>query len=144
MSVILNSLFSLFCIVLSVFRSDMGEFSFTKKYVPVIFLSLAVIIFFTIKKDFALLPLGILPLFPLTAGILYGTFATPLFTLSASVSPFVVLSGISATMGENKKIEGYAQKLVHNPAVFIIITVFILHTVLPIFSLPGSFRDSYI
>ena len=143
-SVIANGILSLACSVFTIIKQDITEISFSKKYIPVILLSLLMIIFFAVKRELSLIPLGILPLFPLITGLLYGAFSSPLLTLSASITPLVILAVITATAGENKKIEGYAQKIAHNPAAFIIMTVFILHTAVPIFSSPGFFRNAYI
>lgn len=143
-SVIANGVLSLACALFTIIRQDLTDISFSKKYIPVILISLLMIVFFAVKKELSLISLGILPLFPLITGILYGAFSSPMLTLSASIAPLVLLSGITAIAGDNKKIEGYAQKIAHNPALFVIITVFILHTAVPIFSNPGFFRDAYI
>ncbi len=143
-SVTANCILSVACSVFSIIKQNLTEISFSKKYIPVILLSLLIVIFFAVKRDVAFIALSILPLFPLVTGILYGAFSSPMLTLSASISPLVLLSGITAITGENKKIEGYAHRIVHNPAAIVIITVFILHTAVPIFSNPGFFRDSYI
>ncbi len=143
-SVLLNSLVTLAAAIYSVIKLEITEVSFSKKYIPAIFLSAVLFIFFTAKKEYKLIPLAALPLFPLITGILFGTFSTPLFTLAACVAPLVIIIGTASTAGGNEKLKGYAQKLVHNPAVYIITAVFILHTACSVFVNPGYFRDAYI
>ncbi len=143
-SVVLNCTASAVCTAITVIKCGTAEFSFSKKYIPVIILTAALCVFFTVKKDYELIPLGLLPVFPLVGGIFFGAFPTPLFTLSACVAPLVILLGCAVMNGENVKLKGYAEKILHNPALIIIITVFILHTVCAFFVSPGSFRDVYV
>ncbi len=144
LSIILNSLLSVAAAAYSIFRLEMAELAFSKKYIPTLFLTAVLFIFFTVKKEYKLIPLAVLPLFPLISGILFDTFSTPAYTLAASVAPLVITLGTAVTAGENEKLKGYAQKLAHNPAVYIISAVFILHTACLIFVNPGFFRDAYV
>lgn len=131
-------------IIYCIIKTDIAEnLSFDKKYIPALALIAVLFIFFIYRKDYDLLPVAVLPVFPLTAGIVFGTFATPLFTLSASVAPLVLITVITALTDGNKKIKGYAQQIVHNPALYIVVTVFIIHTAYSLFALPGKFVDTY-
>lgn len=143
-SVILNIILSVASAVYSIIRLDAVDFSFSKKYIPVIFLIAAISVFFVIKKDYRYIPVALLPVFPLAAGVFFKSFSTELFTLSASVAPFVMLTGTCALSEADKKITGYAQRLVHNPAMYLIVAVFILHTAYSVFVNPGYFRNVYI
>lgn len=140
-SVILNCILSLLAAIFSIIRLEAASPSFSKKYVLVFAAIIAAALFLYIKKDFRLLPVCILPLFPLTAGIFYNTFFTDLFTLAASIAPLVILLGTAALKGNNEKIKGYAQYLAHNPVCFVIIAVFILRTAASAFINPGFFRE---
>ncbi len=140
-SVILNTALSVAASVYSIIKADMVEFSFSKKYLPVLFLAAFLFVFFLLRKEYKLIPLALLPFFPLISGLLFGTFPTPLFTLSASVAPSVILLGTASLTDGNEKIKGYAQTLAHNPAFYIITAVFILHTACPLFVNPGFFRS---
>lgn len=143
-SVILNSVSFAAAAVYCVIKLEMTEISFNKKYIPVLLLAAALVIFFSLKKEYKLLPLAVLPLFPLASGILFGAFSTPIYTLAASVAPTVLTLGTAVTAGNNKKLKGYAEKYLHNPVVYIIVAVFILHTASSIFVTPGFFRDVYV
>lgn len=142
-STILNGALSVGAFIYGAIKLEITDISFSKKYVPVIFLALAFAAFTLFRKEYKLLPLSILPLFPLLSGMAFGTFPTPLFTLSASVAPFVILLGTAALKGENEKITGYAKELSHNPVIYIIVAVFILHTADVKFVNPGYFRHFY-
>lgn len=142
-SLILNSATGILAIIYAVIRLDVIEIEFSKKYIPASLLTLALIIFFTVKKEYKLLPLSCLPLFPLAAGMIFGSFPTPLFTLSASVAPLVILFGTAALTEKNKKIKDYAEFLSHNPIIYIIIAFFVLHTAYAAFTNPGFFRNTY-
>lgn len=143
-SVLINCLLSISAIVFCILKTEISEFSFSKEYIPVFILVTAAAVFFTVTKEYRLITLSILPLFPLLSGILFGAFPTEFFTLAGSVAPFAVLLGICSLFGDNKKITGYAQKITHNPAIYIIVAVFILHTAGLFFYNPGFFRDRYI
>ena len=129
--------------VYGIIKLEVCEFTFSKKYIPVLIAVIALMVFFAVKKDFSLLPVSLLPLFPLFAGIFFNAFPTPLFTLAASIAPLVITSGSLALRGSDKKIQGYAQALVHNPVCFIVIAAFILHTAAYGFYLPGHILDTY-
>lgn len=143
LSVILNTVLSTAAAVFSVIKLERTEPSFDKRYIPVLIAVAAMLIFFAVKKEFRLLPLSILPLFPLAAGIFFGVFPTASFTLAASIAATVITLGSVILKGNNEKIKGYAQALVHNPGCFIIIAAFILHCVSARFLNPGYFRGSY-
>lgn len=143
-SVIINLVFSVAAAVYGIIKIESVDFSFSKKYIPVLFLVAVLSVFFAAEKEYGYIPLAVLPVFPLVAGIFFGSFPTELFTLSASVAPTVMLLGTVSLKETDKKITGYAQKLVHNPILYIIAAVFILHTAHPIFAAPGFFRDTYI
>lgn len=140
-STILNGALSVGAFIYGAIKLEITDISFSKKYVPVIFLALAFAAFTLFRKEYKLLPLSILPLFPLLSGMAFGTFPTPLFTLSASVAPFVILLGTAALKGENEKITGYAKALSHNPVLYVIVAVFILHTAGAMFVNPGFLRS---
>ena len=142
-SVILNGFVSTAAFVYAVIRLEANEFSFDKKYVPVIILVTALAVFFAVKKEYKLLPLASLPLFPLAGGIFFTCFPTPVFTLAGSVAALVLLLGTVAVTDANEKIKGYALSLVHNPVAYIITSAFILHTAALLFVNPGYFRDVY-
>lgn len=143
-SVLINSLTGIFCIVYSIIKLEASEFSFSKKYIPAIFLIAVLLIFFTVKKAFSLLPLALLPLFTLASGIFFVSFPTPMFTVAAVSASLTLTFGMAVFSGGNEKIKGYAQKIAHNPAIYIPVAVFILHTAYYIFLAPGFFRDTYI
>lgn len=143
-SLIFNSVSFAAAAVYCIIKLEMTEVSFSKKYIPALFLAVASAVFFSLKKEYKLLPLAVLPLFPLVSGILLGAFATPIYTLAASVAPTVLTLGTAVTAGENEKLKGYAEKLLHNPALYIIVVVFILRTASSIFVAPGFFRDVYV
>lgn len=142
-SVIANGVFCLAAISYGIIKLTPREFSFSKKYIPVILICAALILFFSLKKDYPLIPLGVLPLFPLGAGIFFGAFPTPLFILSASISPLAIILLTCALSDGNEKIKGYALSVVHNPVLYIILAVLILHTAFPIFVNPGFFGEAY-
>lgn len=144
LSAVTNCLFSVAAMIFCIIKTDAQEPNFSKKYIPVIFLVFALSVFFLIKKEYKLLPLSVLPLFPLISGIVFGSFPTDTFTLAGSVAPLAVLLGMCCLFGDNKKITGYAKKLTHDPVIYIIIAVFILHTAGCHFYNPGFFRDRYI
>lgn len=144
LSAVTNCLLSVAAIIFCIVKTEITEPNFSKKYIPVIILVIASALFLLIKKDFELLPLSALPLFPLISGIFFGAFPTEIFTLAGSVAPFAVLLGMCSLFGENKKITGYAKKLTHNPVIYIIIAVFILHTAGYHFYNPGFSRNRYI
>lgn len=139
-SVIANGIFTIGTFTYGIIKLAPQDIEFRKKYIPVIFLTLAFAAFTLFRKEYKLLPASVLPLFPLISGIVFGSFPTPLFSLSASVAPFVLLLGTAALKGENEKIKGYAKLLSHNPALYIIVAVFILHTVYAVFANPGYLR----
>ncbi len=143
-SLILNGLAALGAFIYGAVKLGITEIAFDKKYVPVILLVLAWAVLCICKKEYTLLPLSMLPLFPLTAGMIFGAFPTPLFTLSAGVAPFVILLGTAALKGTNKTITGYAKDFSHNPVIYIIVTAFVVHTAGIMFVLPGFIRDVYI
>lgn len=143
-SLILNSVLSAGAFIYGALKLDVTDIAFNKKYIPVILLVLACAVFFLYKKEYKLLPLSLLPLFPLAAGIIFGGFPTVLFTMIASVAPFVILLGTAALKGENEKIKGYAKELSHNPVIYIIVAVFILHTAGAMFVNPGFFYGNYV
>lgn len=143
-SVILNCIFCLAGIIYGISRLSTSEFSFSKKYIPILLIAGILAVFFILKKEYTFIPAAVLPLFPLASGIFFGAFPTPLFTLSASIAPLVLLMGTSVIMGENEKLKGHAQKLVHGPASYIVTAVFILHTAFPVFVNPGYFLDIYV
>ncbi len=142
-SVLLNTALSLAAAVFSAIRLEMQEPSFDKKYIPVLAAVAADALFFALKRDLSMLPLSLLPLFPLAAGVFFNAFPSAMFTLTASISPLVLTLGTAALRG-NKKTEGYALSLVHSPACYIIVSAFILHTAACYFVLPGTFRDTYV
>ncbi len=142
-SVIANTVISAGALAYSLIKLEANDFSFDKKYLPVILLVTALAVFFVIKKEYTLLPLAALPLFPLAGGILFTCFPTPVFTLAGSVAPVVLLMGTLTVTGANEKIKGYALGIAHNPAAYIIVSVFILHTAALMFVNPGYFRDVY-
>ncbi len=142
-SIILNGVLSLGAFIYGALKLEITDIAFSKKYIPVIFLVLVFSAFTLFRKEYKLLPLSVLPLFPLVSGMVFGAFPTPLFTLSASVAPFAILLGTAALKGENEKIKGYAKSLSHNPVIYIIVAVFILHTAGAYFVNPGFFRHIY-
>ncbi len=142
-SLILHGVFTLAALIWGIIKSDLAPTDFSKKYIPVILLVVMLAALILIKREYRLIPLAALPLFPLLSGILFGAFPTPLFTLSASVSPLVILSGAAAITEKNKKIKSCAEFIVHNPAIFAVTAVFILHTANVIFVIPGNFRNIY-
>lgn len=144
LSAVTNCLFSVAAMIFCIIKTEAQEPNFSKKYVPVIFLVIVFTVFILTKKAYELLPLSTLPLFPLLTGILFGAFPTDIFTLAGSVAPFAVLLGMCCLFGDNKKITGYAKKLTHDPVIYIIVAVFILHTAGCHFYNPGFFRNWYI
>lgn len=143
LSVILNGILSLICTVYGIIRLKKPDLSFTRELIPVILIIAVLSFVFIIKKDYELLPLALSGIFPLTAEIIFGLLPTPALTLSAVVCSFTAVFGTSVFLSGNKKTEGYAQKIVHNPALYIVIAFFILHTTYVIFMLPGTFRHIY-
>ncbi|MBR2410778.1 MAG: hypothetical protein IKB08_03540 [Clostridia bacterium] len=144
LSVVTNCLFSAAAMIFCIIKTEAQEPDFSKKHIPVIFLVIVFTVFILTKKAYELLPLSTLPLFPLLSGILFGAFPTDTFTLAGSVAPFAVLLGMCCLFGDNKKITGYAKKLTHDPVIYIIVAVFILHTAGCHFYNPGFFRNWYI
>lgn len=142
-SVIINGAVCATALIYGIIRLDPQEFSFSRKYIPVLLLCAALIAFFGIKKEYSLIPLGILPLLPLAAGIFAGVFPTALFTLSASVAPLAVILTVCALTDGSEKIKGHALSIVHNPVLYVVLSVFIIHTAFPIFANPGYFYDYY-
>lgn len=144
LSAVTNCLLSAAAMIFCFMKTEIQEPHFSKKYIPVIFLVFALSVFLLIKKEHMLLPLSVLPLFPLISGIIFGAFPTEIFTLAGSVAPAAALLGMCSLFGDNKKITGYAEKLTHDPVIYIIVAVFILHTAGCHFYNPGFFRDRYI
>lgn len=136
-----NSAVSLLCIIWGIIKCEITRGTFSKKLIPVLLLSAGIFTFLLIKKEYKYLPFSLLSLFPLFAGIFTTAFPSPLFTLSASVTPVVIIFFTSALAGKNEKTKGCALSLVHNPTLYIIAAVFILHTAVPTFLNPGFFAQ---
>lgn len=142
-SPIINALITLGFSVYFIIKNDTGEFYFNKYFVPVLLLFVFTAVFFAIQKKPLYSLLAVLPLLPLLSGIFYGIFPTSRFILSASVAPFVALISISAMSDKNGTIKECAEKIVHTPYLYIILTAFCLTTACCYFSIPGLFRDTY-
>lgn len=120
-----------------------SDLSFHKEYIPVLLLVITLTGFFIYKKDHSLIPLAVLPIFPLFSHIFTGAFPTELFTLSASIAPTVLLFGTAVIGGSSLKLKEYAKKILCNDFLYLAVILFILFTVNILFTAPGSFRETY-
>ena len=139
-SLILNTLCAAGAAVYSVIRLDASTAAVSHKYILVIVMCIAAAFYFTVKDSISFTPLALLPLIPLAAGVFFNAFPTTEMTLSASVAPLVLLLGASAASGRNKKMQSHAEDIVHNPAAYIVLVIFILRTSATGFYSPGFLR----
>lgn len=142
-SAAVNGILCIAAAVYSVIKRTGTDISFKKEYIPVLLLVIVLTVFFIYKKDLSSLTFAFLPLFPLSVHIFTGAFPTELFTLSASIAPAVLLFGTAVIGGSSLKLKEYAKKILCNNFLYLAVILFILFTVNILFTVPGSFRETY-